>query len=164
MPVGCRWSSVLVFWVVALSVVCGLARAASLGQIAEFPTDDFPQGLVSGPDGNLWFHAGLKVDRITRAGHITKFGGAPPLDVGSSNIVTGPDGNLWFTLWGEGAVGRITPAGRVTEFSVRNAVPGSEPELGGEIVPGADGNLWFADFAGAIGRITPSGQITEFSA
>src|SRR5450755_3380243 len=100
MPVGCRWSSVLVFWVVALSVVCGLARAASLGQIAEFPTDDFPQGLVSGPDGNLWFHAGLKVDRITRAGHITKFGGAPPLDVGSSNIVTGPDGNLWFTLWG----------------------------------------------------------------
>src|SRR6202022_5147032 len=34
-------------------------------------------------------------------------------------IVTGPDGNLWFAEYaGVGAIGRITPAGTVTEFAI----------------------------------------------
>src|SRR6516165_7257081 len=32
-------------------------------------------------------------------------------------ITNGPDGNLWFTDPAAGQVGRITPAGQVTEFT-----------------------------------------------
>ncbi len=32
------------------------------------------------------------------------------------NIVTGPDGNLWFTESGTSKIGKITPAGVITEY------------------------------------------------
>jgi uncharacterized repeat protein (TIGR01451 family) len=59
------------------------------------------------------------------------------------------------------AIGRITPAGAITEFS-GGLNPGSAP---GDIAPGADGDLWFTDHGTtpAIGRITPAGVITEFA-
>src|SRR5205823_3587603 len=72
-------------------------------------------------------------------------------------VTPGPDGNLWF---GEvvGKIGRITPAGTLTEFPV-----GASPDQPEEITPGPDGNLWFSEvFGNKIGRITPSGAITEF--
>lgn len=87
------------------------------------------------------------------------------------SITAGPDGNLWFTEITSttsiqqhepqiGKIGRITLAGKITEFALPE---GTLPE---EITAGADGNLWFTenqgDQAGKIGRITPTGQITEF--
>jgi virginiamycin B lyase len=55
-------------------------------------------------------------------------------------------------------IGRITPAGVVTEFPLPN--PGSQPAV---IAPGPDGNLWFTEGLGnRIGRITTAGVITEF--
>jgi len=78
-----------------------------------------------------------------------------------SAIAAGPDGNRWFTDPNKSAVGRITPTGAVTEFSV--------PRVGGAlaqptgIVAGSDGNLWFTDpNKSALGRITPTGGVTEF--
>jgi streptogramin lyase len=73
-------------------------------------------------------------------------------------ITGGPDGNLWFTDPAAIKVGRITPAGQVTEFTPTeggNAV-------GSSITAGADGNVWFAagPYAPAVSRITPDGQIT----
>jgi streptogramin lyase len=72
-------------------------------------------------------------------------------------IVAGPDGNLWFTEYSAGKIGRITPAGAITELAtgVTSEVPG--------IAVGPDGNLWFTE-AGAnkIGRITATGGITEY--
>jgi hypothetical protein len=58
-------------------------------------------------------------------------------------------------------LGRITPAGAITEFS-SNLNSGSNL---GDIVAGPDGNLWFTDTGStrAVGRITPAGAITEFS-
>lgn len=85
---------------------------------------------------------------------ITEFasGNAP------GDIVAGPDGNLWFV---EGsAIGRVTPAGTVTEFS--SGLTGSG--LSG-IAVGPDGNLWFAESGNdRIGRITTGATpvITEF--
>jgi streptogramin lyase len=78
--------------------------------------------------------------------------------IGASSVTAGPDGNVWFTDPTRSAVGRITPAGEVTEFStVGNAA--------GAITTGPDGNLWFTGDAlgGEIGRITPTGQVTEFT-
>jgi streptogramin lyase len=33
-------------------------------------------------------------------------------------ITSGPDGNLWFTEYQGNKIGRITPAGQITEFAV----------------------------------------------
>ena len=71
-----------------------------------------------------------------------------------------PDGNLWFS---EGTqIGRITPAGTITEFSDCRATA----YAGGPLTVGPDGNLWFAETtgfeSGGIGRITPAGTITLY--
>jgi virginiamycin B lyase len=76
-------------------------------------------------------------------------------------IAAGADGNLWFTQarLGHGEIGRITPTGAITEFSLPSGAPG-------DITPGPDGNLWFTlDFGttGGIGRISTAGVITEFT-
>src|SRR6185312_7195396 len=66
-------------------------------------------------------------------------------------IVSGPDGNLWFTESFTGRLGRITPAGQVSEFPVAATA----------IAAGPDGNVWFTE-ATAIGKITPAGQVTRY--
>ncbi len=72
-------------------------------------------------------------------------------------IAAGPDGNLWFTESDGNRIGRITPAGIVTEFSIPTAI--SYPR---GIAAGPDGNLWFTEDSGnKIGRITISGVVTE---
>jgi virginiamycin B lyase len=87
----------------------------------------------------------------------------PPLTfnpiISTAGITAGPDGNVWFTEPATGVVGRITPAGQVTEFPT----PVSNP---GAITAGPDGNLWFTGGSllndPSIGRITPAGQVTKF--
>ena len=92
------------------------------------------------------------------AATVTEFGdgissGASPL-----RIAAGPDGNLWFTENGVNRIGRITPAGKITEFS--NGITGTGLQ---GIAAGPDGNIWFTEFD-RVGRITPSGSVTEFTA
>jgi streptogramin lyase len=71
------------------------------------------------------------------------------------DITRGPDGNLWFTMVNQ--IGRITPAGVITEFPVVSG-PG-----GITAGPANDNNVWFAGYFGqTIGRITPTGVVTEF--
>jgi hypothetical protein len=81
----------------------------------------------------------------------------------SAGIAAGPDGNLWFTEPDANKIGRITPAGKVTEFPTGIS---SNASLGA-ITAGPDGNVWFTENpesgTGAIGRITPAGQVTEFT-
>ena len=61
-------------------------------------------------------------------------------------IVNGPDGALWFTEYNAGKIGRITTAGKITEF------------------PTPDNSLWFTEVGGnALGRITTTGELTEFA-
>ncbi len=124
-----------------------------------------PQGITTGPDGNLWFTEANtnQIGRITPSGVITQF----PIPTPNSDpvgITAGPDGNLWFTEESANQIGRITPTGAITEFAI--ATPNSDP-VG--ITAGPDGNLWFtennittSDFLSRIGRITPTGLITEF--
>jgi streptogramin lyase len=77
----------------------------------------------------------------------------------TQGITAGPDGNVWFTEPVTGVVGRITPAGQVTEFPTPVRNPGG-------ITAGPDGNLWFTGGSllndPSIGRITPAGQVTKF--
>ncbi len=73
-------------------------------------------------------------------------------------IAAGPDGNLWFAENGSNAIGRITPAGAISEFPVGTGGPE-------QIASGPDGDLWFTQELGTgqIGRITPGGTTTFFS-
>jgi streptogramin lyase len=84
-----------------------------------------------------------------------------------TQIVEGPDGNMWFTEQGANKIGRMTPTGGLTEYSVAGADPGGLPW---GIVVGPDNNLWFTEFCftgntcGEIGRISTTGTMKLFPA
>src|SRR5579885_3133497 len=126
-----------------------------------------PEGIVAGPDGNLWFteYQSSKIGRITPSGTITEFA-LPNANSQPRGIATGPDGNLWFTEYGSNQIGRITPSGTITQFALPNPCFNSSFCIAGPwgIIAGPDGNLWFTDPGGdQIGRITPGGRVTEFA-
>jgi virginiamycin B lyase len=106
--------------------------------------------------------------------HATSPGGDGAL---IASLTAGPDGNIWFvddiginpTLPN---VGRLTPSGEITDFSVPIFGNLSDAHLD-RITTGADGNLWFdgssedgdserAPQTGFVGRITTSGSISLF--
>ncbi len=81
----------------------------------------------------------------------------PTQDSNPYDIVTGSDGNLWFTERQGGNIGRITPDGQITEFSI----PSSTNPI--SITAGSDGALWFTETSGQhIGRISTDGTISEY--
>jgi streptogramin lyase len=147
----------------------GSALGAPLGQIGEFPTTttaSSPEGIVAGPDGNLWFaEAGAnKIAEINPLTHaVTEFssptGSSFPL-----GVALGPDGNIWFTEFDANKIGVINPITHaVTDFSI------PPPATGGPvaIVAGSDGNLWFTESRnpGELIEINPNTDaFTEFPA
>jgi streptogramin lyase len=156
--------------VAALSFGTLPASGAALGEVRFIPTILPAEGLAAGPEGDMWVGAGEATARVTT--------GEPPVltllntsTAPSGEIVAGSDGNMWYAKNGSNSeIGRITPAGEITEFN-----------SGGKHRPrwmtlGPDGNVWYtAGVVGlkklgeeyessAIGRITPSGQVSEFTA
>ena len=87
---------------------------------------------------------------LTAAGSIGEFS----VTTNGPGIASGPDGNVWFAENTANRIGRITPAGVLTEFAVPSGAPSA-------ITAGPDGNLWFTEY-GRIGRITTAGVVTEF--
>ncbi|HEU5199028.1 MAG TPA: hypothetical protein VFU32_05295, partial [Ktedonobacterales bacterium] len=80
-----------------------------------------------------------------------------------ADITTGPDGNLWFTESTGNKIGRVTPAGRIQEFSLPTTCDNSLGCGPTGITSGPDGALWFTESLGnQIGRMTPTGSIREF--
>lgn len=111
----------------------------------------------------LFALAALPVSALADSNRITVFPvPSEPLDMGG--IAVDSNGDLWFTeSSGQGAIGRITPQGTITEF------PLSSSGSPGSIVLGPDGDLWFGETGRfkevgnqAIGKITPDGRISEF--
>ena len=129
-----------------------------------------PQGITVGPDGNLWVanSFGTNVARLTPSGNFTGFRTS---EANVKFVTAGADGNLWFTestdlglqepprnvFTTPGHIGRLTPAGQLTEFPL--PTPFNRPYA---ITTGADGNVWFTEDGSKIGRVTPAGVITEF--
>ena len=65
---------------------------------------------------------------------------------------------MWFTEFSSGVIGRITTAGKITEFRI----PDGDISKPNGIVAGPDGALWFSESgADTIGRITVGGQISK---
>jgi streptogramin lyase len=155
--------------VAAMAFLVTMAASAA-PVITEYPiptANSNPQGIATGPDGNLWFteFTGNKIGRITLAGGITEFP-IPTPNSGPRAITAGPDGNVWFTEYTANKIGKITPSGVITEYPIPTA--NSSPY---GIVTGPDGNLWFTESTAPfmpqqfykIGKITTSGVVTEYS-
>ncbi|HEY2798766.1 MAG TPA: S-layer homology domain-containing protein [Thermoanaerobaculia bacterium] len=117
-------------------------------------------GIGLGADGKLWFTE----FHTARVGRLDLAGTPPPqidfelpLPGGSlpEDAATGSDGNVWFVDVNK--IGRITPAGVVTKFTIPSA--GAFPQ---GIASGPDGALWFSEnSANKIGRITTAGAFTD---
>ncbi|HLX58959.1 MAG TPA: Virginiamycin B lyase [Ktedonobacteraceae bacterium] len=156
-----------------------IARITPMGKISEFPVPS-ATSITTGSDGNLWFTEQSKIGRMTLTGKVSEFslpfhqypagpspkGGTAGSAQGEPLAITaGPDGNLWFTEIlqnGGSSIGRITTAGKITEFPLSSA-----NTLLSSITAGSDGNLWFTETGGhgepsKIGVITPQGKIREF--
>jgi streptogramin lyase len=130
-----------------------IGRITTEGVISEFalPAGSAPAGIVTGPDGNLWFTeaSGKKIGRITPLGTVTEFpvptAGSRPLYITSC-----PDGNLWFTEFVGNKIGRITTSGVITEFPIPTPGAGAV-----DITAGPDGNIWFTENGNnQIGRLS----------
>jgi DNA-binding beta-propeller fold protein YncE len=148
------------------SVVSTTAASKVAGETAteySLPTGSFPEKIVLGPDGNLWYtdSGTSKIGKITTSGSHTEYpltGAAEP-----QGITPGPAGSetLWYADYGTGKIGEITTGGSiVAEYPV---LTGSHP---GEIALGPDGNVWYANQTsvgnGRLGKITTSGAFTEY--
>lgn len=129
-----------------------------------------PNAITGGSDGNLWStdYSFNGIRRITPGGGTISFTAPSAVRVdrqdgsflaASAGITSNTDKNLWFTEPGANKIGRITPAGVVTEFTV--PTPNASPA---EIVSDSDGNLWFTESeAGQIARVTQAGVFSEFA-
>lgn len=119
-----------------------------------------PDAITRGPDGALWFSVdgqNARIGRITTAGAIAFFPLPHPQDsIFVQGLITGPDGNLWFTMndstTNQGAIGRITTGGQVSEIIVPPSSR-SNPNAPLGLTVGPDGALWFGVDHGKIGRL-----------
>jgi virginiamycin B lyase len=171
-----------------------VGRITPAGKIAEFPfaTEGVegpgtPGSIARGVDGDMWFtdviyHTRYDaygfIGRVDPDGAVTTFavptGAADDLPEQSipDDIALGSDGDMWFTDrgrndTGQSLIGRITPAGEITEFPIPELVEEypdrrdyGEPNY---IVQGSDGDMWFTLGVGVIGHITPEGSVTEYN-
>ena len=146
---------------VAAAILAASFSPASAQTITEFPVPSSPGYITAGSDGNLWFGAsGDKIVRMTTSGNLTEFPLPPHFDLHVYGLTSGPDGNVWYVRSRSfidfepdfGRVGRVTPAGGVTEFSFDDTLSG--------ITIGPDANLWFTGSGRSnIYRMTTAGQL-----
>lgn len=120
-----------------------------------------PVDITGAPDGDLWFTAQTPstgawwLGRMTTSGSATFFA-VPDPDASLNGITVGIDGNIWFANAGSASIGRITPAGVMTEFKTPNgAIPN-------RITPASDGAVYSAIRGGSGGllRTNMKGVVT----
>ena len=161
------------------SNAAGIGRITPQGVVTEFraglSSGAAPISIAAGPDGDLWFTAdtptGGEIGRIMPPSPlvpnpvIAEFAipanGAEGTTSSPTGIVKGFNDALWFGDRGNHAIGEITTAGVIQEFTAGLSL-GDVPD---QITTGPDGNYWFSDptvQGDPIGQITPSGIITLF--
>jgi YD repeat-containing protein len=129
---------------------------------AEYPETE-TTGIATGADGWLWYTEGQSINKINPSTGYTFTSHTLPANSDPTELALGPDGNIWFV---DGSfstlhrVGKITPAGVVTEYSLPE---GSKPV---DIAPGPAGSnvMWFTN-AGTkkIGKVTTTGEVSEYA-
>lgn len=124
-----------------------------------------PGGIVTGPDGALWFveTAVNKIGRISTNGVVTEYvvPTAGAIDTDQGFLAVDADGALWFNEDLVNKIGRITPKGDVTEFALPESLKPTQDDAPiRAIVAGPDGALWVTSpGANAIVKLTTDGKI-----
>ncbi len=128
-------------------------------------------GIAVGNDGKFYLGDNANVDSATSkyvVGVATPLGKIAVYDIPSGDSVQnggyalGPDKNVWFAETEH--IGKITPAGKVTEYAY--PTQGYPVNGNGGVTSGPDGNVWFSEGGerARIGKIVPStGKITEYN-
>lgn len=152
--------------------------------VVSLPGNIGTTNMISGPDGDLWVGVNQtpissSIDRIGLDDSVTSIPVPENAVAGVfslSSLTNGPDGNVWFDAeiglnanTEQVVIGKVTPAGVVTEFSPI-PVPAGLTATGTTIVDGPGGDLWFGYSVidsrsrnqNFIGRVTTSGAITLF--
>jgi streptogramin lyase len=146
------------------------ATAGTPATVLPTGSGTMPAGITATDDGNLWFsdQGTSSIGRAKTSGAtttLTEYGSTDGMQAGAQPdaLTAGPDGNVWFDDQDNTspAVGKITPAGQITEYSIAHAA--------WDVTVGIDGNLWFptGDAGGTnpgVARVTPAGKIDIFSA
>ncbi|MBV9123690.1 MAG: hypothetical protein JO112_10065 [Planctomycetes bacterium] len=138
----------------------GVATAYPLDQPVNDNSSRGPSSIIRGPDNNLWFTEGYanQIGKITLTGNPSEVMQTTMASPGS--ITVGPDGNLWF-IEGTNEIGKVTPAGVLTEYPVTlaGATSTSRPL---SITTGPDGNLWITGFyTTPIAKVDPATGIVN---
>ncbi|HEY0417272.1 MAG TPA: hypothetical protein VGC78_12890 [Gaiellaceae bacterium] len=132
------------------------------GRITEFPTPVGGNGIITGSDGNLWVLASTtsKVLVVSTAGAVLRTLTVPTASSFPHGPSLGPDGNVYFAEVNGNKIGRVTPAGRFTEWRLPAA--GSKPFA---TAFGPDGRLYATENAGnRLARLDVStGTFAEFA-
>ena len=123
-PAGISGGPGAAVWFTEQGTPGGLGSVSAGGSLTEFTAGltagSDPADVAAGPDGAVWFTEPGVTDAIGRldpaTGTVTEYTTGLTLGSDPTAIVAGPDGNLWFTQPGKPGIGRITPAGVVTEF------------------------------------------------
>lgn len=155
-----------------------VANDTTEGQTTQYATG--PAGFITvGKDGNLWFltshnfastatlvSADLQGNILSQVPFTCSAGGI-------TGMTQGPDGNFWIaendtydsttqTYTDTGFVGRLTPAGALTQFPLP-VDAGHEYSFPRDILAEPDGLLWFAQYAnGTLDSITTDGVLTKY--
>ena len=134
----------------------------SEGSITETPLQfsqngDYPEGIVTGSDGNMWIVHYFGVAKLTPQGQWTDYLGER--FPGYPNIVRGPDKNLWILGYDPDLGGNALVQVNITD-GVRT--PYAAPSDAHGLVQGADKNL-YALGMNRVYAITTSGSFTPFA-
>jgi virginiamycin B lyase len=117
-----------------------------------------PQGLVVGPGPFLWATDYLngRIDRLdTRSGDVLVYP-IPTAESGPVGMVRGLDGALWFVERTTGKLARLSPGGRVVEWTLP---AGAFPN---RIIIGPDRRIWFTELGtNQLGRIGSNWRLSQ---
>lgn len=162
-------------------VVCEALERRRLLSFSSFPipvTDtggfyDYGGDIAAGPGKTIWVtdSFGARIIRVSPNGAMSQFHLPNGYEHMPTSIVEGHDGNMWFADQGQvDKIGRITPSGQITEFSIPHKLTPLS------LVAGPDHNVWFTanqpanDGLGyylneesTLARITRGGRVREFS-
>lgn len=147
-----------------------IGRLTPGGVFTEYPLNLLSRVMyiAAGPDGNVWFTAGIRGNQIaciTPSGTISEF----PLPIPSDSpysLVAGKDA-LWYVVAGI-KIGRVAPNGTITEFTL----PVAFANVITEITTDAEGAIRFIQFRSqpqpapaeyVLGKLTPAGNYSEIS-
>ena len=117
-------------------------------------------GLITGPDGNLWFVDGAGIDRMTPSGRSRntpcrrpRREQAEPLDSAAlRNVTSGPDGRLWVLSENDGESVSIVPIDQplTSDFHFSNLADGLTLHPGGLTFSDADLDSSPASYAATL--------------